>query len=250
MARRAKSKTVKVPPDAVRVWRGFRLSSLPREKFFEKLGSFFIPGTVQIQSPVGLTAYMPSVLPKDKPPEVPDEIALVFYEIQQAYHNAKDTVGGRAYSDLHGVAFDLDRSLSGFPDPFKGGLAPGEEYHLFDEHVDWQRGIVKIFVGVKDGGAAFLGDVADWLMDIQQRGGPDGAIVSASDDYVVYWEHWPDAAKAKASRVSELGKWVKTAYDRTIEPYALPHKLWDAYPGVDVSGGESFNFQFERGAMP
>ena len=102
--------------DAVRVWRGFKLGGLSQDQFFGKLGSIFIPGTVLIQAPVGLTAYLPSVLPCDHHPAAPDEIALVFYRVQQSYDDAKKTVGGRAYSDLHGLVFDLGKSLSEFED--------------------------------------------------------------------------------------------------------------------------------------
>ncbi|UCE62166.1 MAG: hypothetical protein JSU63_10740 [Phycisphaerales bacterium] len=247
MAAGARKETVKVAPDAVRVWRGFRLSHLSQAEFFKKLGSFFIPGTVQIQLPVGLTAYLPSVLPKDKPSEAPDEIALVFYEVKQAYDDAKKTVGGRAYSDLHGLAFDLNRSMSGFPDPYKGTLVEDEKYHLFNEPVDWQHGVVKTFVGVRERGNSFHEEVANWLTGVQQNEGPDGAIVSASRNFVVYWEHWSDAKMAKSSRMSELREWLKPVYEKIIEPFELPQRLWDEYVGVEVSGGESFNFQFERG---
>jgi hypothetical protein len=77
-------------------------------------------------------------LPSNKPAGVPDEIALVFYRYPEAYDVAKETVGGRAYSDLHGVAFDLHRSLSGFPVKFSGDFEPKGRYYLFDEQVDWK----------------------------------------------------------------------------------------------------------------
>jgi hypothetical protein len=243
------SRQVPVAPDSVRVWRGFRRTELTLDDFYAKLGSFFMPGTVQMQAPVGLTAYLPSVLPRNKDAAVPDEIAIVFYEYQDAYHEAKETVGGRAYSDLHGVAFDLRRSLSGFPVAFKGVLEPDERYHLFDEHVDWQIGVVNTFVGVPVRGKADLLDqFAGWLGDVQSRGdaGPDGAISAASREYLVYWEHWPNEVGAARSLIPSLNDLVKPVYQKTIEPYPIPQGLWDRFSGVECKGGESFNFQFER----
>lgn len=243
---------VPVAPDACRVWRGFRNQSLSQDVFFEKLGSIFIPGTVQIQAPVGLTAYLPSVLPRDHHPKAPDEIALVFYRVQQSYDDAKKTVGGRAYSDLHALVFDLSVSLSGWPGRFSGQLEAGGRYHLFDQEVDWQGGIATAFVGVRSGGdpQSFLGDLAGWLGAIQ-RGGitgvtPDGAVASASEDYFVYWEHWPDADAAASSLGPPPTDLVEHVYHEKFQPTPMEHGLWEHYPGLEVSGGESFDFQFQR----
>jgi hypothetical protein len=241
-------KPVPVAPDSVRVWTGFRLPSLPQDSFFEKLGSIFIPGTVQIQSPVKLTAYLPSVLPREKQAGTPDEIALVFYEYQDAYHEAKDTVGGRAYSDMHALVFDLSRSLSGFPRIDSGSLEPDGRYHLFDGHIDWQSGVVSTYVGACSGASSrALEETAAWLSSVQEsENAPDGAVAAAAADYVVYWEHWPDEASAASSRISELRDIVEPAYQHSIDPYPLPERLWAPYVGVEVNGGESFNFQFAR----
>lgn len=248
MSSTSNPQSVPVAADAVRVWRGFRRSGLSQDQFFGKLGSIFIPGTVQIQAPVGLTAYLPSVLPRDKHPAAPDEIALVFYRVQQSYDDAKLTVGGRAYSDLHGLVFDLTKSLSGFPQKFAGELVPDGRYHLFDQPVDWQHGAVAAFVGMRSGGDAegFLSAVAGWLGRVQRDGGPDGAIASASTEYVVYWEHWPDEAAAAASPIPDLADLVEPVYRKAFEPTPMHHGLWEHYDGLTVNGGESFNFQFDR----
>lgn len=252
--------SVPVAPDSVRVWRGFRLGSMPEETFFKKLGSIFCPGTVQIQAPVKLTAYLPSVLPANKHPKAPDEIAIVFYAYPNAYHEAKDTVGGRAYSDLHGLVFDLTESKSGFPQLFTGDVVTNERYYLFEEHIDWQLGFVNVFVGVVAGGdePGFRDAVGRFLSEVQQRGGPDGAIASASSrapnapgveaEFVVYWEHWPDEAAAAQSMIPQLAdlEKVEAVYHQPIAPYELNEGLWDPYAGVTVNGGESFNFQFKR----
>jgi hypothetical protein len=242
-----------VAPDSVRVWRGFRRKDLSEDEFFQKLGSLFVPASVQIQSKVGLTAYLPTVLPCDKPPAVPDEIALVFYQYRKAYDEAKETVGGRAYSELHELVFDLKKSQTGFPQKFTGTLVPGERYHLFDKRVDWQAGQVKVFVGVRSGEdvSGFLRGIEEWLREVQDSGDSalDGAIVAASEEYVVYWEHWPNQANAERSAIPRLGGRVQAVYHESIPAYTLTDGLWDVCPGLEVKGGESFNFQFPRGPL-
>lgn len=179
----AGSQSVPVAPDSVRVFRGFRRQDRTEEFFFAKLGSIFCPGTVQIQAPIGLTAYLPSVMPPEKHPLAPDEVAIVFYEYPNAYHEAKETVGGRAYSDLHQLVFDLPTaSKSGFPELYRGEVATNGRYHLFEEHVDWQHGYVNVFVGARSGDdeQAFREAIAAWLTEVQKQGGPDGAIATAS----------------------------------------------------------------------
>ena len=240
---------VPVAPDAVRVWRGFRNPNVEQEAFFGKLGSIFIPATVQIQGPVGLAAYLPSVLPARKPETAPDEIALVFYEYQAAYDEAKETVGGRSYSDMHALVFDLSRSTSGFPIRFEGELEPEMRYHLFDEHVDWQFGAVNTFVGVSGGREpqVFTNAVREFLLTVQAQGagGPDGAVAVASTEHVVYWEHWPTADQN--SLIPRLAELVEPVYHEAVEPQPLFEELWTRpYAGVTVSGGESFNTQFTR----
>ena len=81
---------------------------------------------------------------------------------------------------------------------------------------------------------------------MQDGGGPDAAIAATAANYVVYWEHWPNAKAAKASSMEGLSKLSKTVYHEAIDAYPLPQNLWDFYAGVEVKGGESFNFQFER----
>jgi hypothetical protein len=91
----------------VRVFRGRKNRLVKRSVFIEKLGTVFMPMTVQMQRLFGLTAYLPAILPETKSEGMPDEIALVFYQTQGAYHEAKRCVGGRSYSELHQLLFDM-----------------------------------------------------------------------------------------------------------------------------------------------
>src|SRR5215471_12774693 len=138
-----------VPPDAVRVWRGFRLQTLMPADFLKALGTIFIPVTAQLQRLYGLTAYLPTVLPLSKPDGVPDEIALVFYESQQAYTDTSAIVAGRAYSLLHRTVFAFPASQTGFPILFQSTANLGQPYHLFTGAVDWRQGYTQLFVGAR-----------------------------------------------------------------------------------------------------
>ncbi len=101
--------------------------------FVERLGQLFMPFTVQMQRQYGLTAYLPAVLPESKESTIPDEVALVFYRTQECYHEAKRSVGGRAYSELHELVFDMPASRSGFPKLLAADeITPDQPYHLFE----------------------------------------------------------------------------------------------------------------------
>src|SRR5207247_9208543 len=76
---------------------------------------------------------------------MPDEIALVFYQTQEAYVEAKRCVGGRSYSELHQLLFDMPASASSFPVLFTGEVQPDKAYHLFPKSVDWQIGSARMY---------------------------------------------------------------------------------------------------------
>src|SRR4029077_7232271 len=141
--------TIPVPADAVRVFRGRKNRPVKRSVFIEKLGTVFMPMTVQMQRLFGLTAYLPAILPETKSEGMPDEIALVFYQTQGAYHEAKRCVGGRSYSELHQLLFDMPASASSFPELFIGEVQPDKAYHLFPKSVDWQIGSARLYAGTR-----------------------------------------------------------------------------------------------------
>lgn len=243
---------VAVPPDAVRVWRGYR-GSVPPAQFYADLGTIFIPVTVQMQRLFHLSAYLPAVLPANKPDGMPDEIALVFYRTQQAYQDASLCAGGRAYSLLHSTIFNLGKggSLSGFPTKLQGNFVLDAPFHLFDDAVDWQGGFTQLFVGSRRAAidpALFAHQIADFCAAQQANrpAGLDGAIVVAASGYLIYWEHWLTRAAAQSSGIGRL---TDLAAPELLAPYsevAVPPGLDAVWPGLQVSGGECFNTQFPR----
>ncbi len=48
--------------------------------------------------------------------------------------------------------------------------------------------------------------------------------------------------------IPRLAGHIQSVYDECIPAYPLAHGLWDVCSGLEVKGGESFNFQFPRGA--
>jgi hypothetical protein len=239
---------VVVPPDAVRVFRGRRRSALGPEEFAQALGSLFMPFTVQMQRLYGLTAYLPAVLPAGHAAALPDEIALVFYRTQAAYHDAKACLGGRAYSLLHDLVFEMSSSGSGFPEPFVGTVEADTPYHLFPAPVDWQHGAVQVYVGTRPAKLSipdFRHEVASRARRFQQSpGAVDAAILCTAADWLICWAHDPGPSAARIVAFQEVAPPVFAA---AAEPRAIPHALTVPYAGFAISPeGGFFNLQFPR----
>jgi hypothetical protein len=237
-----------VPADAVRVFRGRKSSAFSHTAFVEKLGIVFMPLTVQMQRRYGLSAYLPAVLPETKPGSLPDEIALVFYRTKESYQEAKRCVGGRAYSELHQLVFDMPQSPSNFPEILVSTVQASKAYHLFPKSVDWQNGTSRLSVGVvragitKDG---FLNGISQVALALQKnRGSVDAVIFCTGDDWVVWWEHSSDAAPDDSFRFPEVADDIFSSFAR---PVRIPVSLVRPYAGVSLnSQGDFVNFQFPR----
>lgn len=237
------------PPDAVRVWRGYRLSSLAVPDFLTALGSIFMPVTVQLQRLYGLTAYLPAVPPTEKAVGVPDEIALVFYETQQAYTDTALIVAGRAYSRLHSTVFDLSISKSGFPVPLPNQLAFDTPYFLFTDAADWQTGFSQVFVGTRSTAMTqekFAAALLAFLKHVREHRpkGLEGAIVCVNANWVIYWEHWTSEAASLKGYISDLAKLADLVMLKPSATVAIEPSLTAHYPGITVKGGQSFNLRF------
>jgi hypothetical protein len=238
-----------VPADAVRVFRGRAKAGTPRNAFLDRLEQLFMPVTVQMQLLYGLTAYLPAVPPQSDDPRLPNEVALVFYRIQGCYDEAKRCVGGRAYNELHEVAFDMPASRSGFPELLVADTITSDRpYYLFERSVDWQIGCARLYLGTrKDDIAAdtFLTGVAKAARQVQaDPASLDAAIFAATDDSIVWWDHAP-AHSAEPVRYFDAvadARWTSTP--RRLR---IPHDLTEPYTGLALkNGGDFVNFQFPR----
>ncbi|MFY9687248.1 MAG: hypothetical protein WAJ88_15720, partial [Pseudolabrys sp.] len=240
-----------VPADSVRVFRGRKNAGVRRHIFVERLGQLFMPFTVQMQRQYGLTAYLPAILPESKESTIPDEVALVFYRTQECYHEAKRSVGGRAYSELHELVFDMPASRSGFPKLLAADeITPDQPYHLFERSIDWQTGYCRLFVGARKADAAsdaFLTGIAKAARRVQEDPrSVDAAIFSATSDWVVWWDHSPTAiANGSVHHFEAVANLVHASAARRLR---VPANLLEPYAGLSLNAQTDFvNLQFPRG---
>jgi hypothetical protein len=241
-----------VPPDAVRIWRGFRNPSLSEDKFFEDLGSVFVPATVEMQWRSGLDAYIPSFpAGKGKPATVPDETAILFWDSQLAYHNGFNTLAIRTYSMTHASVYNTQqkKSTADFPDLYQGTLQAGQCYYFFPGSIDWMQGTVFHVAGgrpLKTTPATFLSSIQAWATGYQQNN-PDtaaGAIICATADYVVFWCCIPNGVGGTG--MAGLTRLCDVYHNKAARPVALPAGMFDNFLGLVVKPGDSFNMQFTR----
>lgn len=242
------SSTDRFPLDAVRVWRGFQRSDLTLDAFCDRLGSVFMPATVELQVAVGLNVYAPTVtagLP-GKPDTVPDETAIVFWDSQDVYHATFNTLASRAYTLLHSVVF-TGESRADFPVAFEGDLSSGQPAFLASTSADWMHGTIHHLVGSRPAETSptdFLNEVRATL----HRGlpEPEQAILCVADNYLTYWEHRSSDDSDKGATMEALETCLDWAHLFKPKATSLQGALWDEWPGVAVASGSSFNFQFKR----
>lgn len=233
------------PPSAVRVWRGYRSPSLAVKDFYDKLSTVFVPATVEMQTPIGLCAYIPTI-PCDlagKPDTVPDETAILYWESQDTYHNGFNTLAVRTYTLTHGSVY-TDQSRADFPTLFDGSLVAEQPCYLVDKAVEWMGGNVRHLVAEKPAElspAIFFAEVSEIISEIQGEAAIDGGVICVGEDYLVYWE-----LGTQSKGFEKLKVLVAWQLDASPAPTTLTAKLWDDWPGMTIKPGSSFNMSFER----
>jgi hypothetical protein len=247
-----------VPPNAVRVWRGFRLPTLTPDQFYSKLGTVFVPATVLMQIDAGLNAYVPTVPAglAGKPDAVPDETAILFWRSQETYWNGFTRLSVRTYTLTHGGVYvtQNNQSRADFPVLFSGSLTVDQPVFLFDKPADWMHGGVNHLVAARPANmdpAAFQAAAAEVLSTIQTHALVEGAIACVGNDYLVYWELGLLApGMPQPPSGIPLLQAVLTDWQQAFSPWPtfLPIGLWDEWAGMDVRAGSSFNMQFNRQA--
>ncbi len=245
-----------VAPDAVRVWRGFRLPDFSLEDFYKKLGTVFVPATVKMQIDAGLNSYIPTVPAglTDKPDSVPDETAILFWESPGTYWNGFTRLAVRTYTLTHNGVYKTKNheSRADFPVFFTGSIDVDQPVYLFEKSADWMHGSVNHFVASRPADvdiSMFQTSIAKALTDIQKEIPLEGAIACIGNDYLVYWELEPVAPGVKQSPSGiPILQEVLTDWKQTFSPSPtfLPIGLWDEWTGMDVRAGSSFNMQFKR----
>jgi hypothetical protein len=243
-----------VAPNSVRVWRGYALDRTQKEAFCQTLGNTFIPITAQVMGKLGLTAYLPAIVPNDQAPSVPDEIALVFYRTQETYQQtANSTTAGRAYQKLHAGVFVLGpqptgrpSSASGFPVLLKDACVLGQPYYLFSEAVDWYCGSSDVFVGVFEGDRQQLAAAvlqAAKALQTNRVADLDGFILMVVDNVLIYWRHWQSTASPQPWNVNLTLRTVLSTGSRVV---GVNPSEYARYGGVAAQPGQYLNVHFER----
>lgn len=271
-----------VAPDSLRVSYFYRAMDFTsdREGFRRTLGTLFIPSWTQLTAPLGLTAYVPSVPPQtDLSPQVPDEIAIVFFESKEVYNSIKKATGGRLCgATLHGSVFawnedpsPVRKSSSGFPsrmpDPDEGSLefqpqrnreahenheAGNTGYYLFDNEADWHYGATRVFVGARPQALPkedFLLVVHQAFADLRRNRpqGLEGLLFVVLEDCLIYWAHWASEDSWSPNVLAGLNGELAVLMDRFSEPKEVPSSLSQDFEGFpQLQDGDSYSIQFQR----
>ncbi len=240
-----------VAPDSVHVWRGFKAQQTSYADFTKFLGSVFVPACALLQPNSGLRAYVPSMVPQSgKPATVPDQTALMFWATQQAYQDAFKTVAVRAYTNLHGGAYDTKRSSAQFAVALTAQVIAEQPYYLFDRPVDWMLGNVRHFIGARPAAQSssdFLEVIGNWAAMYQkQPADVDGALLCAGADYVVFWEHRASPQGAALSLLGGLARLSTPCLDKIADNYVMPAGLWQPWTGIDLTQNDCINIQLAR----
>ncbi len=271
-----------VAPDSLRVSYFYRAMEFKtdRQGFRHTLGTLFIPSWTQLTAPLGLTAYVPSVPPAtDISVQVPDEIAIVFFESKEVYNALKRATGGRLCGKtLHSSVFAWDedpspvrKSSSGFPsrmpDPGKGQLefqpqrnkeahqhhqAGNTGYYLFDNEADWFYGATRVFVGARPKAMTpgdFLVKVHGAFAGLRDKrpSGLEGLLFVVLEDCLIYWAHWTSTDDWSPEVLAGLNSELTVLMDRFAEPRTVPPSLskeFDGFPALQ--DGDSYAIRFQR----
>jgi hypothetical protein len=238
------------PADAIRVWRGYSNPAMTLEEFLERLGTVFVPATVLLQIDAGLDGYLPTVLGglPGKPASVPDETALVLWDVQQAYRDGFKTLGVRAYHLIHGAVY-TPQSSAEFPVMFAGELTAEQPCHLFADPADWMHGEAVHMAGARPQELeppAFRAAVAQALASIQSTGGLSAAIACAGDEYLVYWALGEPGSPIPGTGAQQLAALCAWSHVVDLQPTRIEQGLWEQWPGMSIASGEGFNMQFTR----
>lgn len=245
-------------PSGFRVWQGWRT---PRyqdriSKFHDKLGSIFLPVTVQLMEPLGMKAYLPAISPVNDN-ILPDEIALVAYPSQETYLQAtREVAVGRAYGALHATVFNFDRqttipsSRSDFPRAWTDDWQLSTPYYLIDMALDWQAGSTGLLMArrrndIRDSEFHELlrATIDNWRQ--QRPSAIDGSIVVVEQEYLIYWEHRSDTGTnvpSQGSLIPALSELLGDVVMRqSCEPIRVKPLFEVGDTGLPVNGGEFYN---------
>jgi putative intracellular protease/amidase len=238
-----------VAAEYFRVWAGFKRPELDVQSFKQGM-SAFVDETRELYKGRGLSDYLVMIPPANKPAFVPDELALVALDSEQAYRAVRNTPEGQAYSQNHWKIFDRSNSQSAprvvnyfqeNPQSLESGLA----YDLIGEPIDWSRGYTRAFLGVRKEGVSqedFLRNLSAHIRLAATNLRPLGMqayIVLANKDYEVAYIHWASREAHDLAFSRSEGSQVFVDAGRFMTPlmYAPVEKI---LPGAQVEEGHAY----------
>ncbi len=210
-----------------RVWQGFTRSDLSHDTFMEKLPSF-MEATVVLYKGKGLNNYFVIVPPKEKSKFIPDELALVAFESEQAYKTVRETPAGQAYSNSHWEIFNKETSKSDSPKlpmqlPEK--LENNKAYGVLGDLVDWTQGYTTAFIGERRDGEfskeAFLDKLLTHVVlakNTFSKLGLKGYVILSNEEYEVAYMNWESKLSLEEALKTEGGKAVVNDGNSFLNP--------------------------------
>lgn len=211
----------------LRFWRGFVNVDADVSRLKERLNRELLPETIRVGAGKGLTAYLPALLPKNRPEYLPVEVALVAYSSKEDYEAIRSTPEGKAYGDLHFVEGMFEKttkagyvSKSEVSTPFKdevvlpvaAGAAQTEAvvYGINAEAINWQEGYAFLQTVKRHGDTADAAIAADaktflsQLKSFQTQGRLNAALVLVNRKYLMVLFNFADEKQARDYSRSSL----------------------------------------------
>jgi hypothetical protein len=242
---------------AFRVFRGFTRQGMSDPEFLAELGQVFMPGTPLLLRDLGLSAYLPSVLPTVEDVEgVPDEVALIGYPSPAQYEWARQqTIVGRMYAYTHRGVFDMDVSRSQEPSP-PASEAPESvrSYWCTGREGDWQGdGHVVFWAGVTNDTAKDFQDAFDAGISRLTTGfsklGISECIVQSGPTWGVLWLLLDGFSPGDPSALESAVNVELQSAARQIMSTRVTRVPWhNDIPVIDVARGTAWSFIFVRDA--
>jgi hypothetical protein len=239
-----------VRADAVRVFCGYKLSTMNREDFYRELGETFMPGTPYMQASLGLSGYIPAVLDPPEGSGLPDEVALIVYASLKVYEEERNSLRRRMYTHSHSAVFDMQAPGAGSQSPGPASQ-PNQRrdrfsWYLFEHETDWQAGVTRLLYftasPVREGLPKDFIDRSVKAKDRLQEVGVDQLIAVATNQYVSIWLHSQQAIEIPADLFGFNSEGIELARDLTALPVPMPR----LEEGVKITEPSMFSFRFVR----
>lgn len=206
-----------------RVFRGFKLASIPADGFPADFSEKFVPETARVMAKHSLISYVPALAPRDKPDILPDEVAIVVYGSGEAYAAGRADPERKAYGALHWDYFETPwegRTKSHTAVPLARALESEVPVDVLGTWPDWQTGTTFVFMGTRTPEMPrerFLAELTEHVVEARETLVPlglDGYVLVANEESEIAWMHWPDSETAAAAFATPAAtRLVKKAAD-------------------------------------